>query len=190
MWRTAAYLFAQEWPDDTWHGGIPGREVARRCLDFFREYARKLYAVGMGEWDSPVYHLFHVVPYLNVFDFARDPAACRIAEALLDFYLADWATEYFHGVWAGAHKREYSQKRFHRQPMNEESDFLGWLWWGEPLPSAEAFRTLRYGTNPDMSSLFTGLAAVSPYTPKEPLSNIAEKRVALPYGSTNPSPPI
>lgn len=181
MWRTAAYLFAEEWPEDTWHGRTTGREVQQRCLEYFRDYAKKLYAVGMGEWDSPVYHLFHVVPYLNVFDFAKDPAAKRIAEALLDFYLADWATEHFHGVWAGAHKREYSQNRFHRQPMNEETDYLGWLWWGEPAEGARKFQELRSSEKRDMSSIFTALAAVSAYTPKEPINNIALKRVTLPY---------
>ena len=64
----------------------------------------------MYQYDSPNYHHLYLLCMTTLHDFARDPAMRRRAWMMMHVLLVDWATEYLHGTWTGAHSREkYNQ---------------------------------------------------------------------------------
>ena len=60
---TSVYLFAE---------ATGNREVTRQYKEELRRYARTLYRVSMGGWDSENYHGHSIGPLCNPYDFARD----------------------------------------------------------------------------------------------------------------------
>ncbi|MFM7477534.1 MAG: hypothetical protein ACKO2T_17970, partial [Microcystis aeruginosa] len=63
MRETSVYLMAEE----------TGNEATRQLYKSkIKRYVSALYNIGMGEWDSEVYHGHTFAPYLNLYDFAQD----------------------------------------------------------------------------------------------------------------------
>ena len=61
---------------------------------------------GHHEYDSPQYHVEHMVPMVTLADHAADPHLRHQVEQVLSLYVADMALEYYYGAWAGGHCRE------------------------------------------------------------------------------------
>ncbi len=98
MRETSVYLMAEE----TDH-----QDVRKLYLGRIRNYVTGLYHTGMSEWDSENYHGHTIAPYLNLYDFARDPEAKALAKAALDWLFAAGAVKYFRCGFGGPTKRDY-----------------------------------------------------------------------------------
>lgn len=97
MREVAVYLLAEE----------TGNEATRQLYQQkLQRYVGALYQIGMGEWDSETYHGHTFAPYLNLYDFARDPEVKAIAKAALDWLSVAAAVKYYRGGWAGPVKRD------------------------------------------------------------------------------------
>jgi len=98
MRETSVYLMAEE----------TGNEQTRLLYkQRIAEYVISLYQVGMSEWDSENYHTHTIAPYLNLYDFAKDPEVRRLAKAALDWLCAAGAVKYYRGGFGGPSMRDY-----------------------------------------------------------------------------------
>lgn len=115
---TSVYLMAEE----------TGNEATRQQYrSLLLGYARALYHVGMGEWDSENYHGHSLAPLLNLHDFARDEEVRRAAKACLDYLAAAGAVKYYRGAFNGPSKRDYS----HAQPFGGSAANMLWVYFGD-----------------------------------------------------------
>ena len=88
MRTTSVYLMAEE------TGNEGTRELYREHI---LNYAKTLFRIGIGEWDSENYHGHSIGPLLNLYDFAKDQAVKSAAKACLDFYAIAGAIKYWRG---------------------------------------------------------------------------------------------
>lgn len=115
---TSVYLMAEE---------TGNRDTAKLYKRRILDYAKTLYRVGMGEWDSENYHGHSIAPLLNLYDFAKDVEVKRAAKACLDFCAAIGAVKYWRGGFNGPSKRDYN----HAQPFGGSAPNSLWVWFGD-----------------------------------------------------------
>jgi len=168
MSRTSGYVFAERFQKA--RGGPPDQDHLAFFREFLERECRKLYTIGMGEWDSSTYTAFSISSWANVYDFGQDPAARELARAALDWYAAMMALKQFHGVHAGCEARGFAN-----HPLETQTDLISWLWWG----------TAPEGIEPELvqnkAGRYAVIAALSGYRPPAALAAIARKEVALPF---------
>ncbi|TVR42579.1 MAG: hypothetical protein EA402_11450 [Planctomycetota bacterium] len=97
MREVAVYLMAEE---------TGNHQVRDAYAAAIRRYVWALWHIGAGEWDSDMVHQHSIAAYLNLFDFARDPAMRQTAKAALDMLFTMAAVKYFDGGMAGPSKRD------------------------------------------------------------------------------------
>lgn len=119
MRETSVYLMAEETGNET------TRLIYKAHLD---RYVSTLLDIGMGEWDSPVYHGYTTAAYLNLYDFAKDPEVKQLAKDALDWLYRSAAIKYWRGSWTGPSKRTYG----------DGAARFFWLYFGD-APSPEDF---------------------------------------------------
>jgi hypothetical protein len=150
MRETSVYLMAEE------TGNEETRQIYKRKI---QRYVGALYNIGMGEWDSEVYHGHTFAPYLNLYDFAKDPEVKQLAKAALDWLSTAAAVKYYRGGWGGPVKRDYGGSN---TPMRSSSAKTFWLYYGDtPIPNDK----------PELDSLYL---ITSRYRP--PLASVAIAR--------------
>lgn len=115
---TSVYLMAEE---------TGNRETTKLYKSHLLNYAKTLYRIGIGEWDSENYHGHSIAPLLNLYDFAKDNEVQRAAKACLDFYAAAGAVKYWRGGFNGPTKRDYN----HAQPFGGGAPNSLWVWFGD-----------------------------------------------------------
>ena len=166
MYYSAMYLVTQMYPDEpgeTWFNGKSSRENHDEAEDYLIDWMKITTTIGQGEYDSPGYLNFYVIPMAQLYAYAEDPAMKLRAEMMLDYLLADFAVESLNGVHTGASSRIYPKPLFER--WNENSSGLAWLLFGNT-----EFQT-RSGSI---------ILAISGYEPPEILYHIATDR-STPY---------
>ncbi|MEM8778605.1 MAG: hypothetical protein AAGF26_06985 [Cyanobacteria bacterium P01_G01_bin.49] len=156
MRETSVYLMAEE----------TGNEKTRLIYkEKIQRYVWALYHIGMGEWDSEVYHGHTFAPYLNLYDFAKDPEVKLLAKAALDWLSAAAAIKYYHGSWGGPVKRDYGGGN---APLASSSAQTFWLYFGDtPLPNNHS----------EEDTLFF---VTSTYRPPLAIMNLARKNFKKP----------
>ena len=152
---SSVYLMAEE----TGNGAT--REKYKKII---LDYAKALYRVGMGEWDSENYHGHSVAPLLNLYDFAKDREVKRAAKAALDFVFATGAVKYFRGGFNGPSKRDYN----HTQPFGGSAASMLWVYFDD-CPVEE------HGWESDEVHALT-----SGYRPPAAVVNVARKKFERP----------
>jgi hypothetical protein len=170
QYRTARYLFAQTWPDGPpfADGGAPAA-AGREAQAWITQWISDQVSRGMYEYDSPNYHHLYLLCLTTLHDFARDAAMRRQAWMMLHVLLVDWATEYLHGTWIGAHSREKYNQVTHTLLNSGAATPFGYLFFGDG-----EFR-------PDLPETFyTGLGAIQAFTPLAMVGRIATDR-SSPY---------
>ncbi len=128
MRAASVYLMAEETGNE---------ETRRRYRAMLLDYAKALYRVGLGEWDSENYHGHSMAPLLNLYDFAKDPAVKLAAKAALDFVMATGAVKYYRGGFNGPTKRDYN----HVQPFGGSAASMLWVYFGDCPVREHAFES-------------------------------------------------
>ena len=96
MRETSVYLMAE----------ATSNEATRYTYKAHLErYVSTLLDIGMGEWDSPIYHGHTTAAYLNLYDFAQDPEIQQLAKKALDWLFFSAALKYWRGEWTFPAKR-------------------------------------------------------------------------------------
>jgi len=121
---SSVYLMAEE---------TGNKDTAAIYKRHILDYARTLYRVGMGEWDSENYHGHSLAPLVNLYDFAKDMEVKQSAKACLDFMSAIGAVKYYRGGFNGPSKRDYN----HPQPFGGSAANMLWVWFGDSILSNE-----------------------------------------------------
>ncbi|MGB5772575.1 MAG: hypothetical protein WBM32_22315 [Crocosphaera sp.] len=156
MRETSVYLMAEE----------TGNEKTRLIYkEKIQRYVWALYHIGMGEWDSEVYHGHTFAPYLNLYDFAKDPEVKLLAKAALDWMSTAAAIKYYRGGWGGPVKRDYGGGNI---AMASSSARTFWLYFGD---------TLLPNNHPEEDTLFF---VTSLYRPPLAAVKIAHKKFNKP----------
>ncbi|MEL6131034.1 MAG: hypothetical protein AAFR30_14160, partial [Cyanobacteria bacterium J06628_4] len=148
MRDTSVYLMAEE------TGNEATRLIYKQHLE---RYVSTLLDIGMGEWDSPVYHGHTTAAYLNLYDFAEDSEVKQLAKDALDWLYRSAAIKYWRGRWTGPSKRTYG----------DNAARFFWLYFG----NAPA---------PDMFERDWIYALTSDYLPPEDVVAIAQRRFTKP----------
>jgi hypothetical protein len=152
---TSVYLMAEE----------TGNEATRgKYKTIILDYAKALYRVGMGEWDSENYHGHSIAPLLNLYDFAKDRQVKGAAKAALDFVFATGAVKYFRGGFNGPSKRDYN----HTQPFGGSAAAMLWVYFGDCPVEEHAWES------DEVHALTSG------YRPPAAVVNLARKRFERP----------
>jgi hypothetical protein len=156
MRDVSIYLMAEETGNE---------EIRQLYQQKIKRYVWALYHIGMGEWDSPIYHGHTFAPYLNLYDFAQDPEMKALAKAALDWLSAAAAVKYYRGSWAGPNKRDS-----HRTNVvyGSGAASLFWLYFGD-VPYAN--------TKPARDSLHV---ITSTYRPPQAVVALARKQFKKP----------
>lgn len=124
MRETSVYLMAEE------TGNEATRQLYKQKL---QRYVWALYNIGMGEWDSEVYHGHTFAPYLNLYDFAKDPEVKQLAKSALDWMSTAAAIKYYRGGWGGPVKRDYGGGNV---VFGSDAARTFWLYFGDtPIPN-------------------------------------------------------
>jgi hypothetical protein len=98
MREVNVYLFAED----------TGNEETRKIYkERLAASVRRLYEVGLGEWDSENYFGHTTTSFLNLYDFAKDPEVRSLSKAALDWFMVAAALKYYHGAWPAPNKRDY-----------------------------------------------------------------------------------
>ncbi|NND70057.1 MAG: hypothetical protein HKN43_00600 [Rhodothermales bacterium] len=166
MYYSALYLVTQMYPDEpgsTWYNGKSSQENFDEAEDYLKSWIELTTTIGQGEYDSPGYLNFYVIPMAQLYAYAEDPAMKQRAHMMLDYLLADFAVESLNGVHTGASSRIYPRPLMER--WRENSSNLAWL---------------LFGNNPFQARSGAFILALSGYEPPEILHHIATDR-SQPY---------
>jgi hypothetical protein len=107
QYRTARYLFGQIWPDGpTFADGMSPAEARGEAREWIVTWIDDAVSRGMYEYDSPNYHQLYLLCLATLHEFSDDQALRQKAWMMQQVVLVEWASEYLHGVWIGAHSRE------------------------------------------------------------------------------------
>jgi hypothetical protein len=164
MHYVANLLAAERWAEEStwWNGLSPAvahAEARRWILGMIARTAR----YGHHEYDSPQYHLCHVLSMLALTEHASDRLLRDQAERALTLLVADMAVEHFYGGWAGGHSREgYRKNTWQRTGDIHGLHFL--YFGGEPFDPAQHLTGM------------IGPALTAAWRPPEVLHDIAHDR--------------
>lgn len=154
MRETSIYLMAEE---------TGNTAVCAQYKRTLQRYVWALWNIGMGEWDSENYHMHTFAPYLNLYDFAKDPEVKRTAKAALDMLITMGAVKYYQGGFCGPIKRDYQKPYVFGGAAGEL-----WLYFGDtPIDNPH--------THSDSIHIIT-----SAYRPPAAVVAFARKRFAKP----------
>jgi hypothetical protein len=149
-----------------------GKDAAlKKGKEMLRDYVKKLYRAGQGEWDSSTYLMFDVNGFLNIYDFSKDPECRLLAKAGLDWFMSAYALKYTDGLYCGPNQRGHASNY-----AGTISDANGWLWWGGSAP-VTAEQTKRFN--------FAMHAVTSSWRPSKVICNLARKALPLPAEQRN-----
>ncbi|MGC9452029.1 MAG: hypothetical protein ACP5I4_11345 [Oceanipulchritudo sp.] len=172
--QDSAYYAARRADDPANYPDPVAKEAEMR--DYLKSWARQLYTVGGVEYDSSVYGVFNVAPWVNLYEATLpacldDPELNTTARAVLDWYAAAMALKYRYGVVNGASVR--GEGKMDRYDRDDETDFLLWLWFGDPadVPTELANTTVRVEHQP-ITAVY---AATSSYRPPAVAVALADK---------------
>jgi hypothetical protein len=152
----SVYLMAEE----------TGNEATRQLYkQKIQRYVWSLYNIGMGEWDSEAYFSHTFAPYLNLYDFAKDPEVKALAKNALDWMSTAAAVKYYRGGWGGPTKRDYGGGNV---PLSASAAKAFWLYFGDaPNPNFD----------PELDSLHI---ITSTYRPPQAVVALARKQFNKP----------
>ncbi len=135
MYYTGCLLAAERWPDQkmNWNG-LPPEAMRAEAMRWILGMIERTAVNGHHEYDSPQYHIEHMMSYIALVDHAQDAHFRKQVEQMLSLLIADMALEHFHGAWAGGHSREgYRENTWKRSGAIPILQFL--YLGGEPYDS-------------------------------------------------------
>ncbi|KXK57388.1 MAG: glycosyl hydrolase [Chlorobi bacterium OLB7] len=162
MYYSSLLLFSQEWPDlpgSQWFNGKSSRQIRAEATEYLRHWIDETATKGMTEWDSPRYHYYYMAPLLLLQDFAGDQSLRRRCGMMLEFLLADAATEYLGGSYCGAHSRDGESSTLNPRAAEMNGYINFYLRDTVPIPFADL-----------------AFAAISPFRPPEIIREILDRR--------------
>lgn len=180
MYYASLYLMAELYPDeppDRWFNGLSSAENLEEAREFLEHWVEITTTIGQGEYDSPHYMGFFIMPMALLYAFADDGDVRLRAGMMLDYLIADFAVDSLNGLYAGAFSRIYPEPLLER--WRNGSTSFAWLLFGNVPFRPDRINVIlpRLGYRPHAVS---AILAMSGYTPHEILHHIATDR-SKPY---------
>lgn len=171
LYYASLYLACQTDPDspgETWFNGKSAAENMAEADEYLRSWIDLTTTVGQGEYDSPHYMRVFIAPMAMLYAWAEDPALQRRAGMMLDYLIADYASESLNGLYGGGHSRIYEREAI--APFKAAGAArMGWLLFGNtPFQAVgESFILALSGYEP--SPVLVGMATdrSAPYVHRE-----------------------
>ncbi len=181
MSRASGYIFAEimeDYPDRY----PEATRLKNKMKEWITYYSKRIYQVGTGEFNASTYGAFNIIPWLNLYDFARDPEIRLMARAVLDYYAAELALHYTQGMTGSAESRGAPSNTC----VHHETEYIAWLWFGDVPRDMRKTLEKDPGYKPPLQSVH---AATSSYRPPAPARTLAVKRIREPeyYRNSKPS---
>jgi len=132
---TGLYLAAQTWPSEPeteWFDGKSSSQNLKEARDYILSWMNLTTTRGQGEFDSPTYILVYLSNLFSLYNYCEDPVLKSKTRKMIDYILADYAVEYLHGLYAGAHSRDYPYDVV--KPSGAPAAAWGWLLFGDAPP--------------------------------------------------------
>ena len=170
LYYSSLYLAAQMYPDEpgeAWFTGKSSQENFDEAEEYLISWMNLTTTRGQGEYDSPHYIKVYVAPMALLYAYAEDPAMRQRAEMMLDYILADYATELLAGHYGGAHSRIYEREAL--APGRAPAIRLSSLLFGQApfTPSGESFALAISGYAPPPILHFIASDRTQPYVHRE-----------------------
>ncbi len=108
MYYGSLLLMSQEWPDlpDTeWFMGKSSKEIYNESKEYLYHWIDETVRNGMTEWSSPRYGYYYITPLVLLAEYTKDTRLKHRFEMMLEYILADYASDYLNGCYCGAHSR-------------------------------------------------------------------------------------
>ena len=134
MYYQTLYLMAQEWPGldgSQWFNGKSSTENFIEAEEYLNHWIDETVAMGQTEWDSPRYFYFYILPLLTLYDHAEDDMMSRRCGMMVEYLLADYASDYLDGRYCGAHSRDGDGSV--TNPLNAEARSWSDFYWEDSL---------------------------------------------------------
>ena len=135
MFYTGNLLAAERWAEEKvfWNGRPPASMEAE-ATRWISGMIDRTALNGHHEYDSPGYHIEHMMPLIGLYEHTRNTELKAKVEKVLTLMVADMALEFFYGSWAGGHSREgYRENTWTRVGPIRPLQYL--YFGGEPFDS-------------------------------------------------------
>ncbi len=135
MYYVSLYLASQKWKGEDgskWFTGKSSEENLKEAEGWINNWIEITTTIGQGEFDSPHYMPFFLIPMFMLYEFAQDSLMRLKAQMMLDYLFSDFAVEHLSNCYCGGHSREYQEETLN--PRNS---------------LASAFSALYFGSDPD-----------------------------------------
>ncbi|MDP4231727.1 MAG: hypothetical protein Q8916_15110, partial [Bacteroidota bacterium] len=108
MYYGSLYLMSQEWrglPASEWFMHRSSKELHQESEQYLNYWINRTVRFGQIEFDSPRYLYYFITPLVQIAEYAKDATMKRRCRMMLEFLLADYASQYLNGNFSGAHSR-------------------------------------------------------------------------------------
>jgi len=139
MYYSSLYLMAQLYPDEapgSWFSGKSSTANLVEARDYLIHWMDLATTVGQGEFNPTHYIGEYAIPMLYLATWAKDPAMRVRGHMMLDWLLADHASNTLRGVLRGANARTDDSSLIER--WNALASFFSWMMFGN-TPTTAAY---------------------------------------------------
>lgn len=108
MYYGSLLLMSQAWPDlvDTeWFMGKSSRAIYAESKEYLDHWIDETARFGTTEWSSPRYGYYYITCLAIMAEYTLDARLKHRFEMMLEYMLADYASDYLDGSYCGAHSR-------------------------------------------------------------------------------------
>jgi hypothetical protein len=140
MYYTSLYLMAQLYPDEmanTWYSGKSSAANLAEAREYLIQWMDLATTIGQGEFNPTHYIGEYAIPMLMLATWSKDPVMKQRGHMMLDWLMADHASNTLRGVLRGPNARTDDTSLVER--WNALASFFSWIMFGNTPP------TLGYG---------------------------------------------
>lgn len=128
MYYASLYLASQEWKSQNateWFNGKSSIENFKESEEWINKWIEITTTIGQGEFDSPHYLAFFLIPMFMLYEFAEDSLMRLKSQMMLDYLFSDYAVEHLAGSYCGGHSREPQNETLNpREALSSAFAFL------------------------------------------------------------------
>ncbi len=142
MYYASLYIAAEQWPGlggSEWYNGKSSDENRIEARDYLIHWIKITTTIGQGEFDSPDYFPEYINAMQLLATFAQDQQMRQRGVMMMDYLLADFATEHLDGQYLGGYSRIYEPAVY--KPYNSPASAFAYLYFGGGIPSQSSWAT-------------------------------------------------
>ncbi|MBS0633742.1 MAG: hypothetical protein JSS11_17670 [Verrucomicrobia bacterium] len=137
MYYSSLYLMSDLYPGEpgtAWYNGKSSTENLNESQEWLLQWMDLSTTVGQGEFNPTHYIGEYMIPLTMLATWSKDPAMRQRAHIMIDWILADFASNTLHGYLRGANSRSDDNSVLER--WNALSSFFSWICFGQTPPTA------------------------------------------------------